>query len=138
PRNGGLAEPHVPLSNPQSARSSVRRCVVHWWARKAPPPRARSHTDDPAEHAREMSLITKSACERDLRERLVSAQHQLLRPRHAGAGDIGGRSLPEGVAKGEKEIARAQQNNGGEVARPNRGVEVRVDVPPHAFGFPSR
>jgi hypothetical protein len=85
-----------------------------------------------------MRLITEPAGERDLRERILGRQHQLLSARQPTARDIGERGDAEAARERAAEMPGAQTRNGGQVTHPKRCIEVGLDVGLDAGDLPRR
>ena len=86
----------------------------------AAPPDVRTRADVAAEQPRQMRLIAEPTGERDLRERIVARQHQLLSARQPAARDICERSDAEAARERAAEMPGAQACDCGQIAYPKR------------------
>jgi hypothetical protein len=75
-----------------------------------------------------MRLVVKSTCERDLTQRILRRQHQILGACKATPGDVGKRRYPEAARERAREMRGAQLRYCGKIAHPDRRFEMGLDV----------
>src|ERR1700678_2989640 len=75
----------------------------------------------------EVGLIGKAAVQRDLAERLLRAQHQLLCALASAPDDIGVRRLSEALAESQAEMSHAQAGDFGQIATPDSACQLLLD-----------
>ena len=101
-----------------------------------PPPEARTGSDDPAKHTREMGLVAHSALKSDLCNRLSSVQQDGLGMAHPSFFDIGEGSPTEALSECAREVADAELYDAGEVRNAEVEADVRLDVGGQTFCLP--